>query len=107
MPTYKHAHGTTFHQTIVLGIIAREGPITSGEIAERYAELTKIGVAYNYQYIITRRMADRGLIKAQTKTRTPGRKKGESSILKWVIAPAGKKLLQNTRPLVELLREFT
>ncbi len=96
MAMYKHPHGTTFHQTIVLAIIAREGPITSGEIAARYTELTKIDVAYNYQYIITRRMADRGLIKA-----VGGKKQ---AVLKWSITPAGRKLLTGTRPLVRLLQ---
>jgi DNA-binding MarR family transcriptional regulator len=95
MPTYKHPHGTTFHQTIVLAIIANEGPITSGQIAERYQELTNIDVAYNYQYIITRRMADRGLIKS-----TGGKKE---RILKWQITPAGRKLLKGVQPLVTLL----
>lgn len=95
MPTYKHPHGTTFHQTIVLQIIDREGPITSGEIAQRYAEMTGIDVAYNYQYIITRRMADRGLIKA-----VGGKKQ---TVLKWAITPAGRKLIKGTKPLVALL----
>lgn len=98
MPTYKHPHGTTFHQTIVLSIIAREGPITSGEIALRYAELTGIDVAYNYQYIITRRMADRGLIKAS------GGKK--QAVLKWTITPEGRKLIKGTKPLVALLHKL-
>src|SRR5690606_35268633 len=91
-------HGTTFHQTIVLAIIEREGPITSGQIAERYAELTTVDVAYNYQYIITRRMADRGLIKS-----VGGKKQ---AVLRWAIGPAGKKLLAGTRPLVALLGEM-
>lgn len=98
MPTYKHPHGTTFHQTIVLAIIAAEGPITSGEIASKYQELTNIDVAYNYQYIITRRMADRGLIRS-----TPGKKQ---SVLRWVIAPQGRKLLKGTKPLVQLLNRI-
>jgi DNA-binding PadR family transcriptional regulator len=95
MPTYKHPHGTTFHQSIVLGIIASDGPISSGEIAERYRELTGIDVAYNYQYIITRRMADRGLIKAAS-----GKKQ---KVLRWQITPAGRKLLKGVEPLVDLL----
>ncbi len=95
MATYKHPHGTTFHQTIVLSIIAREAPITSGEIAARYEELTGIEVAYNYQYIITRRMADRGLIKS-----VGGKKQ---TVLRWSITPAGRKVLAGTRPLVKLL----
>ena len=95
MPTYKHPHGTTFHQTIVLAIIAAEGPITSGEIASRYQEMTNIDVAYNYQYIITRRMADRGLIRAA--------KNKKHTVLHWVIAPQGRKLLKGTKPLVQLL----
>ena len=98
MPTYKHPHGTTFHQTIVLSIIDREGPITSGEIASRYEELTGIEVAYNYQYIITRRMADRGLIKA-----VGGKKQ---TVLKWSITPAGRKVIAGTKPLVKLLQDL-
>lgn len=98
MPTYKHPHGTTFHQTVVLAIIAQEGPITSGQIAERYQELTNIDVAYNYQYIITRRMADRGLIKSA------GGK--NETVLKWTITPAGRKLLKGTKPLVTLLNKL-
>lgn len=98
MPTYKHPHGTTFHQTIVLAIIAAEGPITSGEIAAKYQELTGIDVAYNYQYIITRRMADRGLIRS-----APGKKQ---TVLRWVIAPQGRKLLKGTKPLAQILNKI-
>ena len=98
MPTYKHPHGTTFHQTVVLAIISKDGPITSGAIAERYQELTNIDVAYNYQYIITRRMADRGLIKSA------GGK--NESVLKWAITPGGRKLLKGTKPLVTLLNKL-
>ncbi len=72
--------------------------LTSGDMAARYAELTKIDVAYNYQYIITRRMADRGLIKA-----VGGKKE---SVLKWAITPLGRKLLLGTRPLVSLLTKL-
>lgn len=99
MAAYKHPHGTTFHQTLVLAIIAAEGPITSGEIAKRYHDLTKIDVAYNYQYIITRRMADRGLIKAASG------KKGD--VLRWTITAEGRRLLKGTRPLTQLLAKMT
>ena len=98
MPTYKHPHGTTFHQTVVLAIIAAEGPITSGQIAAKYQEMTGIDVAYNYQYIITRRMADRGLIRSSGGKKEP--------VLKWVIAPQGRKLLKGTKPLVQLLHKI-
>lgn len=98
MPTYKHPHGTTFHQTIVLAIIQKEGPITSGEIASKYQELTSIDVAYNYQYIITRRMADRGLIKSVKGKR--------ETVLRWTIAPQGRKLLAGVKPLVQLLNRM-
>ena len=94
MPSDKHPHGTTFHQAIILAILAKYGPVTSGDIAAWYKKLTKIDIAYNYQYIITRRLSDRGLIKA-------GKTKNERSqkVFKWSLTAKGKKLLKDSREL--------
>ncbi|MEX2215407.1 MAG: hypothetical protein WD768_14840 [Phycisphaeraceae bacterium] len=95
MPNQKNAHGTTFHQAVVLSIIAKHGPLTSADVATHYIELTTIDVAYNYQYIITRRMANKGLIK-----HNGGKKAG---IFKWTITPRGKKLLDESRRLCTVI----
>ena len=95
MPASKHPHGTTLHQAIVLAIIEDQGPMTSGELATRYRERTAIEVAYNYQYILTRRMADRGLI------RSVGGKR--SAVYRWRITAAGKRVLNESRRLADLL----
>jgi len=98
MPSDKHPHGTTFHQSIVLAIVAKHQPITSSQIAEQYQELTGINVAYNYQYIITRRMAARGLIKS-----TGGKK---VAVLQWAPTPKGKKLLADIRKMSTMLAKI-
>lgn len=95
MDSEKHSHGATLHQCLVLAIIARDGPLTSGEVAARYHDLAGCDVARNYQYIITRRMADKGLIRAA------GGK--EKAVYQWAITPAGKKLLGDATRLSQVL----
>ena len=90
MPSDKHPHGTTFHQAIILAILKKYGPTTSGQIAAYYKELTEIDIAYNYQYIITRRLADRGLIKAGKATSPRNQK-----VYRWSLTPRGRRLLEN------------
>ena len=98
MPSDKHPHGTTFQQAIILAIVDQHGPVTSGQIAEHYAETVKAEVAYNYQYIITRRMADRGLIKSKGAKNDAGQ-----TVFQWRLTPAGRKLLNATRKLGTVL----
>ena len=74
MPSDKHPHGTTLQQGLILGVVEKFGPLTSSEIAGHYNRLTKADVAYNYQFIVTRRMAGRGLIKSKTVTNARGQK---------------------------------
>ena len=95
MPNKKNAHGTTFHQAVVLSIIDKHGPVTSADIADHYMTLTSIDVANNYQYIITRRMADKGLI------RHNGGKK--ASVFLWSVTPKGRKLLDESRRLCRII----
>jgi len=101
MPSDKHPHGTTFHQAIILAILSKYGPVTSGEIATYYKKLTKIDIAYNYQYIITRRLADRGLIKA-------GKTKSERNqkVYRWSLTAKGRKLLSDSLKLSGLLNKI-
>ena len=98
MPSDKNPHGTTLHQGIILAIVASKGPLTSSEIAELYKETAKVEFAYNYQFIVTRRMADRGLIKAGTTKNTKGQK-----VLRWMITPKGRKLLAHACELSETM----
>ena len=101
MPSDKHPHGTTFHQAIILAILKKYGPTTSGQIAAYYKELTEIDIAYNYQYIITRRLADRGLIKAGKATSPRNQK-----VYRWSLTAKGKKLLSDTLKLSALLNRI-
>jgi len=94
MPSDKNPHGTTLHQGIILAIVEAQGPLTSSGIADSYKETAKVEFAYNYQFIVTRRMADRGLIKAGTTKNGKGQK-----VLRWSITPKGKKLLAHAREL--------
>lgn len=102
MPSDKHPHGTTFHQSIILAIVDRYGPLTSSEIAAHYKKLTKVEVAYNYQFIVTRRMADRKLIK-------PGKSKNtqQQKVFEWSITPTGKSLLKRTMGLSDVLLKLS
>jgi predicted transcriptional regulator len=97
MPSDKHPHGTTFHQSIILAIVDKHGPLTSSQIAASYKKLTKVEVAYNYQFIVTRRMADRQLIK-------PGKSKNaqQQRVFEWTITAKGKKLLKQTLGLSDI-----
>jgi len=95
MSSEKHSHGATLHQCLVLAIIANHGPLTSAQVAEKYQELTGQNVAHNYQYIITRRMADKGLI------RSAGGK--DRSVFEWTITASGKKLLGEATQLSKVL----
>ena len=101
MPSDKQPHGTTFHQAIILAIMDRYGPLTSGEIAVHYQEHVDTEIAYNYQYIITRRMADRGLIKA-------GKAKSERNqkVFRWSLTAKGRKLLKEAVKLSAILDEL-
>ncbi|MBI1337248.1 MAG: hypothetical protein GC164_09840 [Phycisphaera sp.] len=95
MSTDRNPHGTTLHQGLVLAIISKLQPCTSGEVAAEYTKLTKIKLAYNYQYIITRRMEQRGLIK-QVKSKS-------STAFQWTLAPQGKKTLTEVTKLAAVL----
>ena len=85
MPSDKNPHGTTLHQGIILAIVASQGPLTSSEIADAYKETAKVEFAYNYQFIVTRRMADRGLIKPGSTKNTKGQK-----VLRWAPKPCSR-----------------
>ena len=97
----KHSHSVTLQQALILAVLAKEGPLTSAQIADRYSELTKIKVAFNYQYIVTRRMADRGLIK--TKDAPKGVKSG---VFLWVTTPMGNKRLADVKQLIKTCASF-
>ena len=97
MASEKQPHGVTLQQGIILAIIDKLGPVTSGAVAEAYAEQVNAEVAYNYQYIITRRMADRGLIKSSGK---------KGSVYEWRLTPKGKKLLGEARSLATALTKI-
>lgn len=101
MPSDKHPHGTTLQQGLILAIVQKHGPITSSEMANQYQEITGIDVAYNYQFIVTRRMASRGLIRSKFVTNSRGQR-----IFQWTIAPKGKKLLSELRGLAKMLAQF-
>ncbi len=101
MASDKQPHGVTLQQGLILAIIDKHGPITSGDVAEYYAELVDAEVAYNYQYIITRRMADRGLIKSASKKNDRGQK-----VFQWRLTPKGKTLLKNARKLAGALAKI-
>jgi hypothetical protein len=98
MPSDKNPHGTTLHQGIILAIVAAKGSLTSSEIADSYKEIAKVEFAYNYQFIVTRRMSDRGLIKAGSTKNAKGQK-----VLRWGITPKGRKLLGQARSLAETM----
>ena len=101
MPSDKHPHGTTLQQGLILAIVQKHGPVTSSAMATHYQEITGIDVAYNYQFIVTRRMASRGLIKSKLVTNSRGQR-----IFEWTIAPKGKKLLNSLRNLSKMLAAF-
>jgi predicted transcriptional regulator len=98
MPSDKHPHGTTFHQSIILAIVQNHGPVTSSEIAAYYKKLTKVEVAYNYQFIVTRRMADRKLIKSGK-----AKNQQQQKVFEWTITPKGSGLLKKTLGLSDVL----
>ncbi|WP_432798152.1 hypothetical protein [Poriferisphaera sp. WC338] len=98
MPSDKHSHGITFHQALILAVIERHQPLTSSEIAEYYRKHVKIEVAYNYQYIVTRRLSDRGLIKGKQTKKDP--------VIKWEVTAAGKKLIKEMKRLGGILAKI-
>ncbi|QDU35297.1 hypothetical protein KS4_33780 [Poriferisphaera corsica] len=98
MPSDKHSHGITFHQALILAVIEKYQPLTSSEIAQYYQKHVKIEVAYNYQYIVTRRLADRGLIRAKKTKKEP--------VFKWEITAQGKKLLKEMKRLSGILAKL-
>lgn len=101
MPSDKHPHGTTLQQGLILAIVSKFGPLTSSEIAAYYNRLTKADVAYNYQFIVTRRMAGRGLIRSRNVVNARGQK-----IFQWAITPKGKSLLAHLRALSKTLNQI-
>ena len=94
MPNQKQPHGSTFQQGIILAILGKYGPLTSSEIASYYDRLAKARIAYNYQFIVTRRMAEGGLIRSGHVKNTKGQR-----IYRWTLTPKGRKLLAGIRQL--------
>ena len=97
MASSKQAHGATLQQALILGILGKHGSLSSSEIAAHFAELTKIPVAYNYQYIVTRRMADQGMIKPKDGSDS------KSGVFQWTLTAAGRKRLAEVRKLAGIV----
>jgi len=86
----KVLHGLTIHQLLILYVVNRLGEPTSNEIAEEYHRLTKIDMAYNFQYIMPKRLHKQGLLHAAQVKSDRGQ-----WVYCWSLTAKGKEILKS------------
>jgi len=86
----KVLHGLTIHQLLILYVVDRLGDATSNEIADEYAAVTNIEMAYNFQYIMPRRLHKQGLLHASQVKSDRGQ-----WVYCWRLTSKGKELLKS------------
>lgn len=86
----KVLHGLTIHQLLILYVVNRLGDATSNEIADEYAALTNIEMAYNFQYIMPRRLHKQGLLHAAQVQNERGQ-----WVYCWSLTSKGRSLMES------------